>query len=95
MSPDSRNLYKENNKASTHWCTRIFIKAKKLETISKSFTKRSVLKTDDLIHTKEYYAVTKKNCVDLNILRSKGVHDILLNDRSRLPISCYGMVSIM
>lgn len=95
MSPDSRNLYKENSKASTHWCTRIFIKAKKLETISKSFKKRSLLKTDDLIHTKENYAVTKKNYVDLNMWGSKGVHDILLNDKSRLPESCYGMISIM
>lgn len=44
------------------------------------------------VHTKEYHAAIKNNDVDLNMLRAKGVHDISLNNKSRLPISWYGMV---
>lgn len=40
-------------------------------------------------------AAIKNTDIDLNMLRSKGFHDVSLNDKSRLPINWYGMISIM
>lgn len=54
--------------------------SKKVGNNFKVLQKGISVKNGWFIHTKEYHAAIKNNDVDLNMLRSKGFHDISLND---------------